>query len=107
MRAGQFRPWPSLIEWAVQSVRAILLADFKRARIAVECSRFASTLPHRITAHLDAMSVMDQPIEDAIRQRGIADLFVPTRNWQLGRQDCGTHLVPVFADLPEVATLGL
>jgi hypothetical protein len=39
-------------------------------------------------------------------QRGIADLLVPARHWQLGRQDRGTHPVTIFADLPEVTAFG-
>jgi len=32
---------------------------------------------HRVAAHLDAVSVMDQAIEDAVGYGGIADLFMP------------------------------
>ena len=52
------------------------------------------------------MGVVDQPVEDAVGQRGIADLFVPSRDRQLRSKDRGAHLVAVFADLPEVAALG-
>lgn len=34
-------------------------------------------LTHRIAPHLDAMSVVDQSVKDAIRHGWIADLFVP------------------------------
>jgi len=30
-----------------------------------------------IAAHLDTMGIMHQPVQDAVRQCGIADLFVP------------------------------
>jgi len=53
------------------------------------------------------MSVVDQAVEDAVCSGGIADLLVPARDWQLRGQDCGTHLVAILADLPEVALLGL
>jgi hypothetical protein len=39
--------------------------------------RFTSTLAHRITPHLDPMRIVDQPVEDAVSQCGIADLLVP------------------------------
>jgi hypothetical protein len=39
--------------------------------------RLSPIFPHRITAHLDAMGIVNQPVEDAIRQSGIADLLVP------------------------------
>ena len=68
--------------------------------------RLRAVLPHGITAHLDAMSFVDQPVEDAIRQRGIADLLVPARYWQLGRHDHGAHLITILTDLPEVTAFG-
>jgi hypothetical protein len=34
-----------------------------------------STTP--VPAHLDPMGVVREPVEDAVGQRGIADLFVP------------------------------
>jgi hypothetical protein len=40
-------------------------------------------LTHRISTHLDAVSVMHQAIEDAISGCGIADLFVPASDWKL------------------------
>ena len=46
-------------------------------------------------AHLNAVGVVDQPVEDAIGQSGIANLFVPARDWQLRSQDRRTHLVAV------------
>jgi hypothetical protein len=35
-------------------------------------------LSHRITTHFDAMRIVDQPVQNAVGKRGIADLFVPT-----------------------------
>lgn len=37
------------------------------------------------TAHLDAMSVVHQAVEDAVGDSGISDLLVPARDWQLGK----------------------
>jgi len=34
-------------------------------------------LAHGITTHLDTVGIMNQPVEDTIGKRGIADLFVP------------------------------
>lgn len=48
---------------------------------------------------------MDQAIENAIGQRGIADLLVPSRDRQLQSQDRRAHLIAILADLPEVAAL--
>jgi hypothetical protein len=38
---------------------------------------FSTVLTHRIATHLDAVGVVDQPVEVAVRQRRITDLFVP------------------------------
>ena len=37
------------------------------------CARLSAILAHGITAHLDAMCVVDQPVEDSIGERGIAN----------------------------------
>jgi hypothetical protein len=37
----------------------------------------ATVLTHRVAAHLNAMRIVNQPIQDAIRQRGISNLFMP------------------------------
>jgi hypothetical protein len=43
--------------------------------------RFTSTLAHRIASHLDPMRIVDQPVENAIGHRRVADLLVPSREW--------------------------
>ena len=43
--------------------------------------------------HLDAVGVVDQPVEDAVGKRGIADLLVPARHRELRSQDRRAHLV--------------
>jgi hypothetical protein len=42
-------------------------------------------LAHRIAPHLDTMSVVDEPIKDSVRQRGITNLFMPPRNRQVAK----------------------
>jgi hypothetical protein len=39
--------------------------------------RLPTILTHRIATHLDAMGIMNQSVEDAIRHGRIGDLFVP------------------------------
>ena len=66
----------------------------------IEKTRLASSrslafiFPHRIAAHLDPMGVVNQPVEDAIRYCWIADLFVPTGNGQLRREN--QQLCPAY-----------
>ena len=62
-------------------------------------------LPHGLAAHLDAMSVVNETVEDAIGDGTIANLLVPARDRQLGSKDGGTSLVAIFADLPDFAAL--
>lgn len=40
----------------------------------------ATLLAHRITAHFDAMSIVNETVKDSVGGRGIADLFVPAGN---------------------------
>jgi hypothetical protein len=44
-------------------------------------------LAHGLAAHLDAMSVVNQTVEDAVGDGGIADLLVPARNCRSDRRD--------------------
>ena len=68
-------------------------------------SLLASLFAHRFIAHLDPVSVVYQPVEDAVGQRGISDLFVPASHWQLRGQDDRARLVAIFGDFPEVSAL--
>src|ERR1039457_2139608 len=51
------------------------------------------------------MSVVNETVEDAVSDGGIADLLAPARDRQLGSEDGGTSLVAIFADLPDFAAL--
>ena len=51
------------------------------------------------------MGVVDQTVEDAVGDGGIADLLVPARDRQLRSEDGRANLVAILADLPDVATL--
>src|ERR1019366_3076105 len=62
-------------------------------------------LAHGLAAHFDAVGVVNQTVQDAIGDSGIADLLVPARDRQLGSKDGGTGLVAIFADLPDFAAL--
>jgi len=50
--------------------------------------------------------IVNQPVENAVCQRWIADLFVPARDRQLRSQDGRAHLITIPADLPEIGALG-
>ena len=74
-------------------------------RVYALCSRLSSVLAHRMTAHLNTMSVVNQAVQNAISQRGIADLLMPSSVRQLRSQYRRAHLIAVLADLPEIASL--
>src|SRR4051794_27928625 len=71
----------------------------------LSCVRLPAILAHRVAPHLDAVCVVNQPVENAVGHSRIADLFVPAGYWQLRRENQRADLVTVLADLPEVATL--
>ncbi len=48
-------------------------------------ARLTTIFSHRIPAHLDPVGVVNYPVEDAVGNCRIADLFVPTSHWQLRR----------------------
>ena len=52
------------------------------------------------------MGVVNQAVQDAVGDSRIADLLMPARDWQLGREQGGASLVPVLADFPDIASLG-
>lgn len=49
-------------------------------------------LAHGLSAHLDAVGIVHQAIQDTISDSGIADLLVPTRNRQLGMPQRSSRL---------------
>ena len=50
---------------------------------------------------------MNQAVEDAVGNRGIADLLMPMGNRHLRGKDEGAALITVIADLQEVAALAV
>jgi hypothetical protein len=52
----------------------------------VSATHSISHVAHRVATHLDAVSIMYEPVENTVGQRRIADLFVPARDRQLRGQ---------------------
>ena len=61
-------------------------------------------LAHGLSAHLDAMGIVHQAVEDAVGESGIADLLMPARHGQLRREDSGTCLIAIVEDFTNLAT---
>ena len=57
-------------------------------------------LSHRRTLNLHLVSLVDDPVEDGIRERGVADLVVPMLDGELADDDRGAPLVAILDDLP-------
>ena len=66
---------------------------------------WVAVFSHGLSAHLDAMGIVDQTIEDAVGDGGIADLLVPARDGELGSENSGASLVTILADFPDFAAL--
>ena len=56
---------------------------------------------------LDAVGVVDQPVQDAVGKGGIADLIVPERDRDLAGEDGGACGVTVVTDFQEIAAFGI
>src|SRR5580693_9190810 len=65
--------------------------------------RFAAA--HRVAPQLDAVGIVDDPVEDGVGIGRIADRVVPALDWDLRGQDRGGTLVAIVDDLHQVATL--
>ncbi len=52
------------------------------------------------------MRVVNQTVEDAVGDGGVADLLVPLDDGNLRSEDGGAGLVALFGDFSEVAPLG-
>jgi hypothetical protein len=65
-----------------------------------------SRLAHGFAAQFDAMGVVHETIEDAVSESGVADLFVPSGDRNLGRQDGGARLIAFLTDFLGVASFG-
>jgi hypothetical protein len=66
----------------------------------------ASPFAHGVTAHPDAVGVVNQPIGDAVSGSGITDLLVPAGDRELRCQDRGAGLIAILADLPGSQVMG-
>jgi hypothetical protein len=67
----------------------------------------AALLAHGFAIEFDAIRVMNQPVENAIGEGRIADLFMPMNKWQLRGQDHRPALIPVIAKLQEIASFAI
>src|SRR5262249_44167453 len=58
---------------------------------------------HRSALKFDAVSVVNEPVEDAIGHSGITDLVVPLSDGNLAGENRGTRGITVITDFQEVA----
>src|SRR5690242_7007824 len=62
------------------------------------CIRLSPVLTHRIAAHLNAVGVVNETVEDAVGGGRIADLLVPACDRQLRSQNRRAGLITILAD---------
>src|SRR5258708_27594218 len=61
-------------------------------------------LAHRLTFEGKSVAVVDQPIEDRIRDGRILEVGVPLLDGQLARDQCRPAVVAIVEDLQEITT---
>src|SRR3954453_10782257 len=67
--------------------------------------RFApALLAHRLAVEFQAISVVDDAIQDTVRHGDIPDLFVPVSQGHLRGQNQRTSLVAVITDFQKITT---
>jgi hypothetical protein len=57
-------------------------------------------------AEFDAMSVVDETVQDGVGVSRIADDFVPTVDRKLGCDHCGAASIALFEDFQEIMPCG-
>src|SRR5262249_32952004 len=67
----------------------------------------AKLFAHRSALKFDAVSVVNEAVQDAVGHSGITDLVVPLSNGHLASENRGTRGITVIADFQEVAALGV
>jgi len=62
-------------------------------------------LAQAFSFQLDAMGVVDEPVQDGVGQGRVADDVVPAVDWHLAGDDQRPGIVAIFDDLQQVALL--
>lgn len=63
----------------------------------------AAEISERSSGERDAVSMMDQPIQDRVAEGGIADAFVPVLDGDLAGEERGAAPRPILDHLQEIA----
>jgi len=79
--------------WQGKGRQPFSLPSAQRSRRALARRLCATFLAHRIAIHFDAMSVVNQAIQNAVGGNRIADLFMPAGDRKLRSQDRRASLV--------------
>ena len=61
--------------------------------------------PHGVALEGDLVAVVEKPVEDGVRERGMSDGVVPFLDGELPGHDRGFSAVAVFEDLEQIASL--
>jgi hypothetical protein len=71
----------------------------------VKLGALGSDLAHAVSLECEAVSVVDEAVEDSVGDGGIGDDLVPVVDRYLAGDDGRTALMAVIDDLEEIATL--
>ena len=64
--------------------------------------RFGLGAAHGLTAEIDAMGVVDEPVEDGVGVGGVSDEAVPIGDGNLAGDECGFSPVAFFKNFEQV-----
>lgn len=57
---------------------------------------------HAVAVQIEAMGVVDEPVEDSLGIGRIADHLMPCRDWQLAGDDRRAAVITFFEDLEQI-----
>src|SRR4051812_43271415 len=80
----------------------------RRDRASKILIRFTiSFLAHRFAGELQPIGVMNQPVENAVGQRRITNLFMPVSNRYLRSEHSGPALIAIVTELQKVTPFAI
>ena len=74
-------------------------------RTGVKSRPLGGRFTHAVAVQPKPVGVVDEPVEDGVGDRGVADHFVPVIDRELAGHDGRAAIVPIVDDLQQIATL--
>src|SRR6516162_4160594 len=102
-RAGS-RPTPLPVRPRTTPRAVSVASEFPYSLLVLRFGLARQHLAHGFAVQFDAMGIVEQAVEDAVGDGGVADLLVPVGHWHLRSENQGAALIAIIADLEKVAT---